>query len=232
MRRQVWLPVVFTLFRFPCYSQFLPDLQAKTPAEFDAYLDVLDGPVLEKGPAFERAYPQSALRLPVYELIVREWRSQGNREQAISAAERGLAIAPDYIPLLVEIADLLANGEQRLDRAEQCARHALQLLDRVKAPLRIAPEDWLSAVAKLQARSHAALGIVLFKKDNLTGAVREFRAALTTGADDDPIVHYRLGRVLAVMGQMAEARRELERAVLSTDPALRERAKAALAGLK
>jgi tetratricopeptide (TPR) repeat protein len=230
--RRVWLAVVFTLFRFPCYSQFLPDLQAKTPAEHDAYLDVLDGPVLEKGAAFERAYPQSSLRLPVYELIVREWRSQGNREQAIAAAKRGLAIAPDYIPLLVEIADLLANGEQRLDRADQSARYALELLDRVKAPLRIAPEDWLSAVAKLRARSHAALGIVHFKNDDLAGAVKEFRAALASGTDDDPIVHYRLGRVLAVMGQMAEARRELKQAALSTDPVLRDRAKAALAELK
>src|ERR671913_103829 len=103
MQRACFLALVIASC-LPCYSQFLPDLQAKTPAEYDAYLDVLDGPVLDKGPAFERAYPQSALRLPVYELMAREWRSQGNRERAISAAERGLAIAPDYIPLLVEIA--------------------------------------------------------------------------------------------------------------------------------
>ena len=43
--------------RLPCYSQFLPDLQAKTPAEYDAYLDVLDGPVLENGAVFERDLP-------------------------------------------------------------------------------------------------------------------------------------------------------------------------------
>ena len=230
--RRVWVAVVFTLFRSPCYSQFLPDLQAKSPAEYDAYLDVLDGPVLEKGAIFERAYPQSSLRLPVYELMARDWRSRGDREQAIAAVERGLAIAPDYIPLLVEIADLLANGEQKLDRAEQCARHALQLLDRVKAPLRIAPEDWLAAVAKLRARSHAALGVVLFKKDDLAGAVKEFRAALAMGPEVDAIVHYRLGRVLAVMGRLDEARRELKQAALSTDPVLRDHAKAALAELK
>ena len=43
--------------RLPCYSQFLPDLQAKTPAEYDAYLDVLDGPVLEKGARFRTRLP-------------------------------------------------------------------------------------------------------------------------------------------------------------------------------
>jgi tetratricopeptide (TPR) repeat protein len=230
--QQVWIVAVFTLFRFPCYSQFLPDLQAKTPAEYDAYLDVLDGPVLERGAAFERAYPQSALRLPVYELMAREWRSQGNREQAIAAAGRGLAIAPDYIPLLVEVADLLANGTQGLDRAERAARQALQLLDQLKAPLRVPAEHWLAAVAKLRARSHIAQAMVRFKRDDPAAAVKEFRAALAAGADDDPIVHYRLGRVLAVMGQIAEARRELEQAALSSDRRLRELATNALADLK
>ncbi|MEJ7606370.1 MAG: hypothetical protein WKF37_08895 [Bryobacteraceae bacterium] len=219
-------------FRFPCYSQFLPDLQAKTPAEYDAYLDALDGPVLEKGASFERAYPQSSLRLPVWELMARHWRSQGNREQAISAAERGLTLAPDYIPLLVELADLLANGAHRLDRAEQAAGYALQLLDRAKAPLRIAPEAWVSAVAKLRARAYAAIGMAQFKRDDLAGAVKAFRAALTAGAEDDPVLHYRLGRLYALKGQIVEARSELEQAALSPDPVLRDRARAALAALK
>lgn len=223
---------LYIAFRFPSYSQFLPDLQAKTPTEYDAYLDVLEGSVLEKGATFERAYPRSPLRLPVCELMAREWRSQGNREQAIAAAERGLAIAPDYIPLLVEVADLLANGPERLDRAAHAARHALQLLDRVKAPLRIAPQDWMSTVAKLRARAHAALGMVLFKNGDRPGAVKAFQAALATGAGDDPIVHYRLGRLYADTGQIAEARRELEQAALSPDPVLRDLAKTILGELK
>ena len=116
--RRVWLAVVLTAVSIPSYSQFLPDLQAKTPEEYDAYLDAIDGPVIEKGPAFERDFPASALRLPVCELMAREWRSRGDAVQAAAAAERGLAIAPDYVPLLVEIADLLANGSGGLERAD------------------------------------------------------------------------------------------------------------------
>src|SRR4051812_7706114 len=103
--RHVWLALVFTAVSIPSYSQFLPDLQAKTPEEYDAYLDVIDGPVVEKGAAFERDFPASALRLPVCELMAREWRSRGDAVRAAAAAERGLAIAPEYLPLLVEIAD-------------------------------------------------------------------------------------------------------------------------------
>jgi tetratricopeptide (TPR) repeat protein len=231
MQRACFLALVIASC-LPCYSQFLPDLQAKTPAEYDAYLDVLDGPVIEKGAAFERDFPQSSLRLPVCELLAREWRSRGQREQAIAAAERGLAIAPDYIPLLVEVADLLANGSHRLDRAAQAAQHALELLDRVKAPLRIAAEDWTAAVAKLRARAHTALGLVKFKKDDRVGAMKAFLAALAAGGGDDPMLHYRLGRLYAVNGELAEARRELEHAALSPDKLLRDLARKALAELK
>src|SRR6266702_3911971 len=65
--RRVWLAAVLTAVSIPSYSQFLPDLQAKTPEEYDAYLDaidldMIDGPVIEKGEAFERDFPASALR--------------------------------------------------------------------------------------------------------------------------------------------------------------------------
>ena len=218
--------------RLPCYSQFLPDLQAKTPAEYDAYLDVVEGPVLNNGAMFERDYPKSALLLPVCELMAREWRSQGNREQAIAAAERGLAIAPDYIPLLVELADLLANGTEKLDRAENSAQHALELLDRVKAPVRIAPEEWISAVARLRSRAWTALGMLQFKKNDQAGALKAFRAALAAGAEDDLMLHYRLGRLYAVTGRVTDARRELAHAAQSSDSVLRELANKALAELK
>jgi tetratricopeptide (TPR) repeat protein len=228
VRQGAWFLTLYIACWLPCYSQFLPNLQARTAAEYDAYLDVLDGPVLKYGTAFEREFPQSSLRLPVCELIAREWRVQGQREEAIAAAERGLSVAPDYIPLLVELADLLSNGSERLDRAAQAANQALELLDRVKAPLRIAPDDWSAAVAKLRARAHSALAMVLFKKGDHDGAVKEFKAALAPGGADDLTVHYRLGRLYAVKGKVTEARQELERAALSPDPVLRDMAKKAL----
>jgi len=229
--RRVWLAVVFTAVSIPSYSQFLPDLQAKTPEEYDAYLDAIDGPVIEKGAAFERDFPASALRLPVCELMAREWRSRGDAVQAAAAAERGLAIAPDYVPLLVEIADLLANGSGGLERADNAARRALALIETIKAPRRTSIEEWTAAISKLRARAHGALGMVHFKRDDLAGAVREFEAALVDTSVSDPLLHYRLGRLYAVSGRTAEARRELEEAARSDEKTLRERANAALAAL-
>lgn len=217
---------------FPVYSQFLPDLQAKTPEEYDAYLDVLDGPVLEKGMAFERAFPASTLLLPVCELMAREWRSRGDAPQGIEAVEHGLAIAPDYVPLLVELADLLANGSTKLDAAETAARRALALLQTIKAPRRAGIDEWTAAVSRLKARARGALGSVLFKRDDVAGAVREFEAALAEPVIHEPSLHYRLGRLYAITGRRAEARSQLQEAARQGGKILRERANAALAELR
>jgi tetratricopeptide (TPR) repeat protein len=230
--RRAWLAILFTVFSLPSYAQFLPDLQAKTPEEYDAFLDVLDGPVAERGEAFERSFPESALRLAVCEVVEREWRSRGNVAQAVAAAERGLTVAQDYVPLLVELADLLANGQDRLDRAEAAAKRALVLLETAKAPRRIAADEWTAVVSKLRGQAHGALGLIHFKRNDVAGAVREFETAVVEGTAVDPVLHYRLGQLYAITGHTADARNQLEQAARSTDKSLRDRANTALAELR
>lgn len=230
--RQVLLAAAITAITVPLYAQFLPDLQAKTPEEYDAYLDVMDGPVLEKGRAFEHAFPQSALLLPVYGLMARQWRSQGDAARATESARKALAIAPEYAPMLVELADLLANSPANLDEAQDAARRALVLLETVKAPQRVGADEWIAAVSALKARAHGALGLVLFKKDDVPGAIKEFEAALAGQGTREPALHYRLGRLYAITGRKAESRAHLQEAASRGDKVLRELANTALAELR
>src|SRR5258705_2914435 len=92
-------------------------------------------------------------------------------------------------------------------------------------------EEWTTAISKLRARAHGALGMVYVKDDDVAGAVREFEAALADTSVSDPLLHYRLGRLYAVSGRSADARRHLEAAALSDEKTLRERANVALAAL-
>ena len=87
-------------------------------------------------------------------------------------------------------------------------------------------------MARLRSRAWTALGMLQFKKDDQAGALKAFQAALAAGAEDDPMLHYRLGRLYAVTGRVADARRELAHAALSSDKVLRELANKALAELK
>jgi tetratricopeptide (TPR) repeat protein len=223
---------LFILVNLPSYSQFLPDLQAKSTAEYDAYLDVLDAPTPEKGVAFEKAFPHSTLRLPVCELEVKAFRSAGKLEDAIAAAGRGLDLAPDYPPLLVERAELLANAARNLDEAARSARRALELLQTAKAPLRVSPQDWTDAISGLRAKAHAALGLVQFKRNDPATAITEFESAIASRNPADPAIHYRLGRLFALTGKTADAKRHLEIAAQSTDKTLRALAHTALQSLK
>jgi uncharacterized protein HemY len=61
--------------------------------------------------------------------------------------------------------------------------------------------------------------------------MHSFQAALAAGGGDDPTLHYRLGRLYAIDGQIAKARRELEQAMLSHDEVLRDLARKALSEL-
>ena len=45
--------------------------------------------------------------------------------------------------------------------------------------------------------------MVYFKHDDMAGAVREFEAALADASVNDPLLHYRLGRLYAVSGRTA-----------------------------
>lgn len=222
----------FILFSLPSYSQFLPNLQAESTAEYDAYLDVLDHPTPEKAAGFEAAFPHSSLRLPLCELAAKALRKAGKQEQAVAAVRRGLSVAPDYLPLLVELADLLSNSSGNLNEAVLSAQHALEILRTVKAPLRVSPEDWLEATSSFTARAHSSLGLVRFKRNDTAGAITEFESAIAAHIPADPPVHYRLGRLYALEGRPAEAKRHLELAVRTGDNTLRGLAQAALEGLK
>jgi tetratricopeptide (TPR) repeat protein len=108
----------------------------------------------------------------------------------------------------------------------------LKLLSTVKAPLRVTPEQWTAVVSNLSGRAHASIGMVLFKRDDTAGAIKEFEAALAANPEAEPSLHYRLGRLYAASGRTADARRLLQKAARSPDQVLRERALAALAELK
>lgn len=211
----------------PAAAQFLPTMQARTPEEFDAYLEALSGqPAAAR---FLSAYPQSELRLPVYESLAVRCRGQGNAACAVDAARRGLEVAPDYIPLLTLRASVEANTSPRPDGA--AARRALQLLANAKAPRQVSPETWLSETARLRAENLATLAMVAYKTDNnKPRAVQLLEQSLAESPV--PANQYRLAMLYLESGRAAPGRTLLERASKSPDAAIAARAAAALKSIQ
>lgn len=216
----------------PAAAQFLPQLQARTPDEFDAYLDVLEAAAdvrIRTARQFLSAYPQSELRLPVYETIAKACRANGEAPCALEAAREALRIAPDYIPMLTLLAAVEANTSAKPVEAGPAAERALRLLEQAKAPRRVEAATWLQETARLKAENLAALGVVAFKRGATADAARYLEGSVKAAAIAEN--QFRLGVLYVELGRAAEARRMLEQAAQSADAALRARARKALDAL-
>jgi len=208
-------------------AQFLPNLQARTPEELDAYLDVVEAQAetqIRQAQRFLTAYPESNLRLPVYELLTEACRRQGDTVGATEAARQGLKIAPDYIPLLTALGSIEANTSRSPDRAP--ADQALRLLESAKAPSYVDAEMWLRETARLRAENLASLGIVAFKNQRHAEAVGLLEESVKLSPQ--PANQYRLAMLYLDSGQKTKARGLLEQVAESGEADLQGRALAAL----
>ncbi len=172
-------------------AQFLPNLQARTPEEFDAYLDVIEAqgePQIRHARRFLTAFPESELRLRVCELLAEACRRQGDAAGATEAARRGLKVAPDHIPLLTTMGSIEANTSAAPDG--EPAYLALRRLDSAKAPGHVDAEAWLRETARLRAENLASLGIGAFKGHRPAEAVTPLEASVKLFAE--PANRYRL----------------------------------------
>lgn len=215
----------------PATCQFLPGLQAKTPEEFDAYLGVTEAggdARVKQARRFLSEYPASELCLRVWELLAEACRAQSDATCAIEAAAEGLKIAPDYLPLLTLHASVESNTSPAPSGA--AAGRALKLLDEVKAPRHVAMDTWIRETTRLRAENLASLAIAAYKRGNSAEAVRLLGESVRV--DPNPANQYRLGLLYLERGEPAKARGLLDQAARSSDPAIRERARSALAGLR
>lgn len=226
--RVAWLGVLLAAV-WPVEAQFLPQLQARKPAEFDAYLDVIEASAVAAeaaGRAFLSAYPDSDLRLPVLEIVAKASRDRGDAPAARQAALDGLRLAPEYIPLLTLLAAVEANTGAAPDGA--AAQDALRLLDQARAPQTLDAAEWRQAVAHLRALNLMTLGIVAFKRGDLKDAVARLQESLRW--EQTPAAQYRLGLLYLETKRVPEGRALLQQVAQSEDAALAARARQVLSG--
>lgn len=219
-------------------AQFLPTLQASTPEEFAAWLDVVEArgaaQTLARAAEFARAYPKSELLVSVSEIEMQAALESGDAERALRAGDAALRAAPDYIPVLAAMAALLPNqtaDPARVARAEVLARRALELLTAFHPPRRISIEQWERAEREVKAQCRTALGMVAFKRGRVDEAISELEAAVAVSADVDAVLHYRLGLLYREKGDVRAAAANLQKAARHGAPDLRRLAANALASI-
>jgi tetratricopeptide (TPR) repeat protein len=171
-------------------TQTSPAPQAKTPQEFDLYLDFHEARDPETrhqiALRFERTYPHSELLVDVYGSELEYSRARGQREAAITAGERGLRLAPNNIEALLGLAEILPNGasdSRTFSSAEGYARNAFAQLKSMRFSHEVSMGDCESARRVMVSRAHAALGYVFGKRGQLADAIKELEMAIATSPE-------------------------------------------------
>ncbi|HLI34709.1 MAG TPA: tetratricopeptide repeat protein [Terriglobia bacterium] len=213
--------------------------QANSPAEFDAYLNILakttpEG-VISATEMFERNWPHSELCGKVNEMEMEAFRSLNNATGAIRAGAKALAVNPDNPAVLASLAYILADSfsdSQHLAQAERDARKEIEISEKLHIPRWILPNEWDRNRSAIDSEAHAALGLIAYKQGNIRKAIQEFEMAIKMNPSPDPAQDYRLGVLYQAAGNKVKAIQELRLAANSKDTAIRMRAQRELKALQ
>lgn len=193
--------------------------QAKTPEEFDLYLDfeeARDAEVKHRAALhFEQAYPQSELLAYIYQSELDYAQARNLYDAVISAGEKALSIAPDNIPILLVLAEVIPNGpaeSRSLDRSEKYAARAMELIDSRHVSPQLTMDDCDALRHQMRSRAHAAIGLVAMKRGAVPLAIHEFETAVSENPDADGVQLYRLARLYLASGRHADAAALLRKA--------------------
>lgn len=233
----MWRYCGFLLAACPAlWAQFAPVAQARTPEEYDAFLDVVEA---AGAPAaaerFVRDWPQSELRGRVYEMGFEAYRRLGQRTEALVWGEKALEANPHHLPLRATLAALRANGAgapEELARAEADARRALESIEAYRPPKSVGRDEWRRIDGRCRADAYTALGLVAFKRGDTPGAIQAFETAARFAPAPDAALLYRLGKLYQLAGRKQDAAKLFTQAAALGEPAIRGLALAELEGAR
>lgn len=181
---------------------------------------------------FLAKYAESPLRAQAYAAAAEAYEMQNNFDKAVEYGEKALELSPRFAGAMILVADALALGalptqldyEQRLTKAEDYARRALEILPEMLAtrPRRPdVPEEQYELQKKyFEAQPHAVLGLVYLRRNQSQQAEEELKLATELNQMRPEAVDFqRLGIAHLRQREYADAVTAFERCVELGGPA-------------
>ena len=181
-----------------------PPVNAEEDAAYKAFRELPMTDVDKKnqaGEAFLQKYPQSRYRGDVYAWLVRGYWSQGQVDKMEAVGEKAIEANPNDAQTMAILGSTLPramnsstpNPQQRLDKAEQYSKKALELLPTMPKPPEITEENFLRAKDQTSALAYSGLGLVAFRRKKFAEAIPNFEQAVKLDPTPDPVNFYLLG---------------------------------------
>ena len=181
-----------------------PPTNAEEDAAIKAFRDMPPTDIAKKdqaGEAFLQKYPQSRYRAEVYSLLVRGYFVQGQVDKLEAAGDKELELQPNDAQTLAIVGSVLPramnsstpNPQQRLDKAEQFSKKALELMPTLQKPADLSDENFMKAKDQTSAMAYSGLGLVAFRRKKFAEAIPNFEQAVKLDPTPDPVNFYLLG---------------------------------------
>jgi tetratricopeptide (TPR) repeat protein len=165
------------------------------------------------GEAFVAQYPLSKYDLQVYSQLVQDYYQKQQLDKMYSAADNALKLDPDDVTVLVLVGWVIPHsnnasdpeGSQRLDKAEQYEKHALEVLTNLPKPANLSDEQFAQVKAQAQSEAHSGLGLVYFRRQDPENSAKELQASTSSATSVDPTDYFVLGLDLMQLKRYSEA---------------------------
>lgn len=181
-----------------------PPVNAEEDATMKAFRDLPPADLDKRnqaGEAFLQKYPQSRYCGEVYAWLVRGYWAQGQVDKMESAGAKAVELNPGDAQTMAILGSTLPramnsstpNPQQRLDKAEQYSKKALELLPTLTKPDNVSDETFLKAKDQTSALAYSGLGVVAFRRKKFAEAIPNFEQAVKLDPMPDPVNFYLLG---------------------------------------
>ncbi len=194
------------------YTLFSTGYQTRNPAARAALLE-----------RFAAAFPGSPYTANAQTLIAAAYQEAQNYPKMLDYAQKTLAGDPNNLGMLLLLSDYFSERGEQLDKAEEYAKKALDLLAAAKKPegAGLAEDQWAKQVALQKGLAWTSLGQIYIHRRRDAQAVEAFRTAAPLLKSDQVTYarnQYRMGFALLNLKRVAEARAALTEAASINSP--------------
>jgi tetratricopeptide (TPR) repeat protein len=199
------------------YGTMGHEVEREQTRAFQAFSKESDpGKKIEKGREFLMKYPKSSFVEQVDAGLMDTYRTQSDWTSEYRYGDQALALNPNDVDVLATVGWTIPHvyqpsdpdANQKLDKAEKYAKHAIEVLSTIPKPHDMKDEEFAAAKAKRTYQAHSALGLVYFRRQDYENSAKELEQSTKGNPAQDQTDLYVLGvdrMHLSRFGEAADA---------------------------
>jgi tetratricopeptide (TPR) repeat protein len=156
---------------------------------------------IQAGEDFISKFPMSHYAGGVYGMLTNAYYSTGNTDKMFETGDKALVADPDNVDVLSLLAMAIPrrvkattpDGAQRLVKAEEYARHAIELIPSMTKPDTLDDAGFEKAKNDRLSLAHSGLGLIDIDHKKYDDAKTELTQAVQLSSSPDPVDYFLLG---------------------------------------